>query len=78
MNELDIQSYQLVLYGDYDLTPTDFVEGYAIVGFNDNETRRDMRVGSFRATARGDFDSIFTRIYTGLGRTYQQSWYWIG
>ena len=72
-NELDVESYQLVLYGNYDINATDFVESYAIVGFNDNESRRDIAFGGLTSTARADYDSIFARIYAGLGRGYRTS-----
>ena len=59
-NELDVESYQLVFYGNYDLDETSFVEGYAMVGWNENDSLRDINFGTFSATAKGDFDSIFT------------------
>ena len=72
-NKLDVESFQLVLYGNYDLNATDFVESYAIVGFNDNESRRDVAFGGLRSTALAKYDSIFARIYTGVGRGYRTS-----
>ena len=72
-NELDIQSYQFVLYGSYDLDARNYIDAHAIVGWNDNESRRDVTIGAFTSTARADYDSVFTRIYAGLGRKYAVS-----
>ena len=67
---------QNVVYGDYDLNETDFVESYAVAGWNDNQTRRQLSVGGLTRQARGDYNSFFTRIYTGLGRHYHTSDSW--
>ena len=72
-NERDVEGYKAVLYGNYALNATDFVEGYALVGRNDNETRRDMTVGALNSVARGDHESVFTQIYTGMGSRYRIS-----
>ena len=69
-NELDIQTYQLALYGSYDLDARNYIDAHAIVGWNDNESRRDVTIGAFKSTASADYDSFFTRIYAGLGRKY--------
>ena len=75
-NRLDAETYQLVFYGDYALNETDFIESYAVTGWNDNETRRQISVGGLTRQARGDYSSFFTRIYTGLGRHYHTSDSW--
>ena len=51
-NDLDVEGYQLVVYGNYALNATDFVEGCALVGRNDNETRRDITIGALNSVAR--------------------------
>jgi outer membrane autotransporter protein len=75
-NRLDAETYQLVVYGDYALNETDFVESYAVAGWNDNETRRQISVGGLTRQARGDYNSFFTRFYTGVGRHYHTSDSW--
>ena len=75
-HRLDAETYQLVVYSDYALNETDFVESYAVAGWNDNETRRQISVGGLTRQARGDYNSFFTRIYTGLGRHYHTSDSW--
>ena len=72
-NEVDVDTYQLVAYGNYELNATDFVEAYAIVGWNSHDSHRDINFGTFDATAEADYDSIFTRIYAGVGREYRTS-----
>lgn len=72
-NALDVSTYQLVLYGNYDVNPTDFVEGYAMFGWSDNDTQRSIAFGGLTDFAEGDYDSWFTRVYAGYGRTYQTS-----
>ena len=72
-NDLDVEGYQLVVYGNYELNATDFIEGYALVGLNDNETRRDMTIGAINSVARGDYESVFTQVYTGMGSRYRIS-----
>ncbi len=75
-NEVNAETYQLVFYGDYDLNASDFVEGYALVGWNDNDHQRNIVFGPINRTAKADYDSIFTRIYTGVGREYRTSDRW--
>ena len=72
-NDLDVEGYQLVVYGNYALNATDFVEGCALVGRNDNETRRDITIGALNSVARGDYESVFTQVYTGMGSRYRIS-----
>ena len=72
-NDLDVEGYQLVVYGNYELNATDFIEGYALAGLNDNETRRDMTIGAINSVARGDYESVFTQVYTGMGSRYRIS-----
>ena len=69
-NELDIQTFQIALYGSYNLDARNYIDAHAIVGWNDNESRRDVTIGTFTSTASADYDSFFTRIYAGLGRKY--------
>jgi uncharacterized protein with beta-barrel porin domain len=72
-NDLDVEGYKAVLYGNYALSATDFIEGYALVGRNDSETRRDMTIGALNSVARGDYESVFTQRYTGMGSRYRIS-----
>ena len=65
------EGYQLAVYGSYEFNETAFVEAYAIVGVNDNETRRDISIGALNRVARADYNSVFTRVYSGFGSEYR-------
>ncbi len=65
-SELDIDSYQITLYGDYDFSGF-YAEGFVGYATNSNESSRVINFGGLDRTATADFDSdqVFAAAYAG-------------
>lgn len=65
-SQLDIQSYQVTLYGDY-TTKAYYVEGMIGYALNRTETSRSLTFGGLNRTASGDYDSNQYMLSVGGG-----------
>ncbi len=69
--ETDVDSYQVTLYGDYDLDERTYVSGQLGLSFNDNDTTR-YDVGAISGlTAKGNYDSTQVSVRLEGGRSYE-------
>ncbi|MCB9979289.1 MAG: autotransporter domain-containing protein [Rhodospirillales bacterium] len=68
--QTDIGSYQVTVYGDYDIDERTFLSGQFAYAFNDIESTRYNVGGVSGLTANGDYDSNQFTIAGKLGRDY--------
>ena len=68
---IDIDSYQLAIYGDYDLDENLFVKGSVGYVHNENETKRSNIGGVDGLTADGEFASDYYFSEVEIGYDYQ-------
>ncbi len=66
----DVDSYQVSLYGDYDISEQTYLTGTLAYAWNDNEQTRHNVGGVSGLTAEGDFDSNQYIAYAEVGRDY--------
>ena len=64
--DTSLQSYQVALYGSYE--PGDyFVEGQLAYALNDVDTSRQIKIGSLKRTAKGDYKAHQYSADVGVG-----------
>ncbi|MBU0858776.1 MAG: autotransporter outer membrane beta-barrel domain-containing protein, partial [Alphaproteobacteria bacterium] len=66
----DVDSYQVTLYGDYDLDQATFINGMLAYSWHDIDTTRNNVGGIVGATARGSNDADQWTAQANLGRDY--------
>jgi|AGTN01.1.fsa_nt_gi outer membrane autotransporter barrel domain len=67
---VEVDSYQLAIYGSYSLDPRTDINFQGDIGYNDNSSRRVLNFGGLNSVAEADFSSWSLRASTGIGRTY--------
>ena len=66
----DVDSYQIAVYGDYDLDQTMWLNGMAAYAWNDVSTTRHNVGGIAGLNANGDFDANQYTVQAEVGRDY--------
>lgn len=66
----DIDSYQLMVYGNHDLGGNTFLTGMAVYGWNRNEQTRHNVGGIAGLTADADYDSWAGGLRTSIGHNF--------
>lgn len=65
---LDVDSYQVALYGKRLFTDNYYVSGMAGVGYHDFESKRGITVGLLNTTARADYHAWTSNLAVEIGR----------
>lgn len=68
--DTEINTYQLTLYGDYDIDDRTFVNGMAAYGWHDIESTRHDLGGVIGLNAHGDYDADQFTVRGNIGRDY--------
>lgn len=68
--ETDVDSYQVTLYGDYDIDANTFVSAQLGYAWSKNDTTRKNVGGISGVTATGDYDADQFSVRTEVGRDY--------
>ncbi|MDB6060190.1 MAG: hypothetical protein JWM78_293 [Verrucomicrobiaceae bacterium] len=71
--EVDIDTYQLVTYGSYNLDPVTDINYQLDVGYNANDGERRINFGGLSRTAKSDYGSWAAHASIGIGRFYNLS-----
>lgn len=69
----EVDSYQLTLYGDYDLDSSTYISGQIGYSFNDNDSTRHNVGGIAGTNANGNYDSNQLSLRVEGGRSYEMS-----
>ena len=70
---LDVDSYQVALYGKRLFTDNYYVSGIAGVGYHDFESKRGITVGLSNSTARADYHAWTSNLAVEIGRLIEVS-----
>jgi len=70
-HEIDITGFQLATYLDWTASNDMFVELIGLVGFNENDSTRNINFAGITRKAEGDYDSWYARLYGAVGYTFE-------
>lgn len=71
-NHITVNGLQLALYSSFrpEESPQDFADMIALVGLNNNQSKRAIDYSDINRQADGDYHSWYARLYMGIGRDH--------
>ncbi|WP_279244572.1 autotransporter domain-containing protein [Candidatus Litorirhabdus singularis] len=70
-HELDVDSMQLSLYAEWNISDNVFMDFIGVAGSSESESKRRIRFAEIDRTAEGSYDSWYGRAFAGLGRDFR-------